>query len=245
MEVIGVIPARFSSQRFAGKLLKPLLNKPLIQWTWEQARKSKRLERLIIACDDERILKVALDFGAEAVFTSPQHYSGTDRIAEAVRDIEAKVVINIQADEPLIHSSVIDSLAEVMVDEPSLVMATAIKEITDEEEIADSNVVKVVIDRENFALYFSRASIPFLREKTLKPVYYKHLGIYAYTKDFLYVFKNLPPSNLEKVERLEQLRVLEAGFRIKTVITSFESLGVDTEEDLAKVERFLIEKGYA
>jgi len=245
LKVIGVIPARISSSRFPGKLLKPLLDKPVIEWTWLNAKKSKSLDDLLIACDDEEIIKEAQRFGAKAVFTSPSHLSGTDRIAEAVSQIDTDIVINIQADEPLIHPSVIDSLAEVMLQDSDLVAATAIKEIEDEEEVSDPNIVKVVTDKDNFALYFSRAPIPFLRDKTSRVSYFKHIGIYAYTKDFLYVFKNLPPSRLEQVEKLEQLRILESGFNLKAVLTGFDSWGIDTEEDLVKVEKFLTEKGYA
>ncbi|HEC69999.1 MAG TPA: 3-deoxy-manno-octulosonate cytidylyltransferase [Candidatus Omnitrophica bacterium] len=245
MEVLGVIPARLSSQRLPGKLLRKVLGKTILEWTWSQAKKAKNLEDLIIAVDCEELKKEAENFGAKVVLTSPEHSSGTERICEAVSSIDTRIVVNIQADEPLIHPSVIDSLVETMLSDEELTMATPIKEIEDEEELADSNIVKVVIDKDNFALYFSRTVIPFLRDRDSKPTYFKHLGIYAYTKDFLYVFKNLPPSSLEKAEKLEQLRVLEAGFKIKTVITNFDSYGVDTEEDLEKVERVLIEKGYA
>ncbi|MBN2120968.1 MAG: 3-deoxy-manno-octulosonate cytidylyltransferase [Candidatus Omnitrophica bacterium] len=245
LQVVGVIPARIASTRLEEKLLKPLAGRSVIEWTWANARKSKRIDDLIIACDDERVLKTAQGFGAKAVFTSVNHSSGTDRISEAVSQIEAKIVINIQADEPLIHPSTIDSLADQMLGNQDLVMCTAAKEITDQEEIANPNVVKVVMDKDNFALYFSRASIPFPRDKECSPKYYKHIGIYAYTKDFLYIFKNLPAGRLEQIEKLEQLRALEAGFKIKVISTSFDSWGIDTEQDLIKVERILAEKGYA
>lgn len=245
MSVVGVIPARIGSTRLAEKLLKPLAGRPVIEWTWRNARKSKRLDDLIIACDDERIMEEAKRFGAKAVFTSPDHASGTDRITEAVSEVEAKIVINIQADEPLMHPSVINSLAETMLSGPELVMATAVREIIDRDEINDPNVVKVALDKDQFALYFSRSPIPFARDKRMHPKYYKHLGIYAYTKDFLYVFKNLPHSLLEQAEKLEQLRVLEAGFKIKTVFSAFDSWGIDTQEDLHKVEKILTERGSA
>ena len=237
METVGVIPARLKSTRLPYKLLLPLLGKPLIQWTWENAKKATLLDKLIIACDDEKIRKVAEDFGADVVLTSPQHISGTDRIAEAVREMVVKFVVNIQADEPLIHPSLIDSLIETMKEDSSLVMATVKKKITDFSEIEDPNVVKVVTDKNDFALYFSRLPIPYSENKEAD--YYKHIGIYIYTKDFLFTFKNLGPSYLEKMEKLEQLRVIEAGCRIKVITTSFECHGVDTEKDLAKVERIL------
>jgi 3-deoxy-manno-octulosonate cytidylyltransferase (CMP-KDO synthetase) len=245
MNVIGIIPARYQSTRLPFKVLRKLFDKPLLQWTWENASKAAMLDKLIIACDDARIEAAAKEFGAQVVLTSDKHSSGTDRIAEAVRDIDAKIVINIQADEPLIHSSNIDSLAQEMLDNPDLVMATLRKKIDDDDEINDPNIVKVVCDKNDFALYFSRFAVPYYREENASKVYYKHLGIYSYTKDFLYTFKNMPFSQLEKAEKLEQLRVLEAGYKIKVVETQFDSWGIDTEEDLGKVENILEEKGYA
>jgi 3-deoxy-manno-octulosonate cytidylyltransferase (CMP-KDO synthetase) len=245
MNVIGVIPARYDSKRLPYKLLKVLCGKPLLQWTWENVSCARDLDKLIVACDAPQIEKVAKGFGAEVVRTSPKHISGTDRVAEAVRDVDSKIVINIQADEPLIHPSVIDSLANEMLNNPGIVMATVRKKIENESEINDPNVVKVICDRDNFAIYFSRFPIPYFRESSSVRVYYKHLGIYAYTKDFLYTFKNLPTSYLEKAEKLEQLRALEAGFKLKVIETQFDSWGVDTEEDFQKLEQILTEKGYA
>ena len=245
MRVIGVIPARYSSKRLPYKLVRPLLGKPLIQWTWERAKSSHLLDKLIIACDHPKIGEIAKEFGAEVVFTSSQHISGTDRIAEAVREMDVKVVVNIQADEPLIHPSVIDRLVVELLHNESLVMATVKKKIEEKEEINDPNVVKVVTDKDGFALYFSRLPLPFVRDKGREVDYYKHIGIYAYTKDFLFIFKNLPRSSLEKAEKLEQLRALEAGYKIKVIETNFESWGVDSEEDLRKVEKVLTEKGGA
>jgi 3-deoxy-manno-octulosonate cytidylyltransferase (CMP-KDO synthetase) len=239
MEIIGVIPARFHSKRLPFKLVKPLLGKPLIQWTWENARRAHSLDKLIIACDDIEIKKTAESFGASVVLTSKDHTSGTDRIAEAVRDIDVDFIINIQADEPLIHPSIIDILAEEIKSDSRLVMVTAKKRIEDQNQINAPSVVKVVTDKDGFALYFSRLPIPYKRDQGPKLDYYKHIGIYAYTKDFLYTFKNLPPSSLEQAEKLEQLRVLEAGYRIKVISTQFDSWGVDTEEDFERVESIL------
>ena len=239
LNVIGVIPARYESTRLTYKLLRKICGKSLLQWTWDNASATYSLDRLIIACDHLEIKKEAEKFGAEVILTSPEHCSGTDRIAEAIRDIDAKVVINIQADEPLIHHSIIDRLAQEMLSDEELVMATVKKRIDQESEIDNPNVVKVVTTREDFAIYFSRFPIPFYRDRGSQPLYYKHLGIYAYTKDFLYTFKNLPESSLEGAEKLEQLRVLEAGYKIKVVETQFDSCGVDTEEDLEKAERLL------
>ncbi len=246
MEVIGVIPARYESQRLPHKLLRKIMGKPILQWTWENVRRSHLLDRVIIACDSQEVMDVAAGFGAEALLTSPKHASGTDRIAEAVRDIEVDVVINIQADEPLIHPSTIDALVSCMVEtDCPPQMATVKKKIDDESEIRNTSVVKVVTDKDGYALYFSRYPIPYLRDKKNKISFYKHIGIYAYTKDFLYTFKNLPPSYLEMAEKLEQLRALENGYRIKVIETQFDSWGVDTEDDLKKVEEIISERGYA
>ncbi len=240
MNVIGIIPARFGSTRFAGKVLAKILGKPMLQHVWEQAKKSKMLDGLIIACDDERIEKEALEFGAKVVLTAKEHTSGTDRLTEIVNDIDVRVIVNIQADEPLIHFTMIDDVSRALLEDNALVMSTLIKKIQNKEEYFDPNVVKVVVDKNGFALYFSRASIPHLREQKNKDfVAYKHIGLYAYTKDFLFTFKKLPVSQLENSEKLEQLRVLEAGYKIKAMETKYDTIGVDTPEDLGKVEQIL------
>jgi 3-deoxy-manno-octulosonate cytidylyltransferase (CMP-KDO synthetase) len=241
LNIIGVIPARYESTRLSCKLLRTICGKSLLEWSWSNASTAHSLDKLIIACDHPEIKKTVEKFGAEAIMTSSEHSSGTDRIAEAVRDIDAEIVINIQADEPLIHHSIIDNLVQEMAVNSDLVMATVKKRIDREEEVNNPNVVKVITDRENFAIYFSRFPIPFYRQSLCK-VYYKHLGIYAYTKDFLYTFKNLPQSSLEKAERLEQLRVLESGHKIRVIETQFDSCGVDTAEDLERVEKILADK---
>ena len=242
MKVIGVIPARFESTRLPHKLLKDLCGKPLLQWSYEAAKKARLLDTLIIACDDKRIKDAAAAFNAPCVMTSLDHKSGTDRIIEAVSTIDAKVVINIQADEPLINPLVIDHLAQEMLSDDKLMMATAKCKIANREEVNNPNVVKVVCDKNGYALYFSRHAIPYLRDKDFAPNYYKHLGIYAYTKDFLYVFKKLSGSMLETAEKLEQLRALESGYRIKVIEVDCESIGVDTQEDFNRVEAIIKKK---
>ena len=242
MKVVGVIPARWGATRFEGKILAPIAGKPMIQHVWERSRQSQKLDDVLIACDDERILSAAKEFGAQAILTSQEHSSGTDRIIEVIQDLKVDVVINIQGDEPLIHHSVIDALATAMSDDPSVVMATVIKGVEKEEELSDSNVVKVVIDRDQNALYFSRCLIPYNRSRN-QQLYYKHIGIYAYQKDFLCAFKKLPKRYLEEAERLEQLRVLESGCKIKTIVTDREMISVDTPEDVNRVEIFLNHQG--
>ncbi|MCM8797209.1 MAG: 3-deoxy-manno-octulosonate cytidylyltransferase [Candidatus Omnitrophica bacterium] len=244
MQVIGVIPSRYSSSRFEGKVIADLLGKPMIQHVWERAKQAKTLDEVIIACDDERVAKVAVGFGAKVTMTSKDHACGTDRISEVVNPLDVEIVINIQADEPLIHPTMIDNVALCLLEDKNICMATAMKKIEDSATLVDPHVVKVVVDKNNFALYFSRAAIPFqARNSEVKnPVYYKHIGLYGYTKDFLFTYKNLPVSNLEKIERLEQLRVLENGFRIKVIETKYDTIGVDTPDDLEKVKAFLSRK---
>lgn len=242
MDVIGVIPARYGSSRFEGKVLADIHGKPMLQWVWEAAKKAKILDEVIIACDDRRIEEAAESFGGKAVFTSKEHPSGTDRICEVVNPLEVKVVVNIQADEPLIEPVMIENVARPLLDSPQLNMATLMKEIDDPQDIADPNVVKVLTDKNGLALYFSRAGIPYQRDKSIEVTYYKHIGLYAYTKDFLFIFKNLPESTLERIEKLEQLRVLEQGFRIKVIETKISTVGVDTPADLERVRKALTKK---
>ncbi len=240
-KIIGIIPARYGSKRFEGKVLADLLGKPVLQHVWERAKQSKFLDDLLIACDDERIERCAKEFGAKVVMTSKDHLSGSDRLTEVVASLDVYGVINIQGDEPLIHQTMIDGLARALTLDPICPMATLITRIQDAKELRDPNVVKVVIDKDKFALYFSRSVIPYNRDKIpFKEVgYYKHLGIYGYTRDFLFIFKSLSKSRLERSEQLEQLRVLEAGYKIKTVETLRETVGVDTPEDLEKAADLL------
>jgi len=244
MDVIGVIPARFSSKRFEGKVLADILGKPMIQHVWERAKEALMLDDLIIACDHESVASAAREFGAKVVLTSKGHSCGSDRIAEVVNPLDVKIIVNIQGDEPLIHPSMIDGVARALIEHSTIAMATIMRKIDDPSQINDPNVVKVVVDKNNFALYFSRAAIPHLAINSLvtAPVYYKHIGLYGYTKDFLFTYKNLPASSLEKTECLEQLRVLEEGFRIKVIETKFDTIGVDTPEDLEKIKAYLVKE---
>ena len=241
MRAVGVIPARWGSTRFEGKVLAKISGKPMIEHVWQRCKQSRLLRDVIIACDDERILKAARAFGAKAVLTSKDHASGTDRTAEAAVNVPAEIIVNIQGDEPLIHHSVIDSLVTALSKDPDCLMATAIKLVRAKDELENPNVVKVVVDAQGNALYFSRSVIPYDRDKAgiQKIKYYKHLGIYAYRRNFLLKFKDMPKSRLEQAEQLEQLRALEAGVKIKTVLTDIETIGVDTPEDLARVEQIL------
>ena len=246
MKAIGVIPARWGATRFEGKILANLLGKPVIQHVWENARKAKTLDDLIVACDDERIFKAVEAFGGKAIYTSPNQPSGTDRLAEVVNPLEVDIAVNIQGDEPLVKPIMIDNLVITLKDEKIAQMATMVKKIEDESELTNSNVVKVVIDKNGYALYFSRYSIPYNRtgetDEKKRPTYYKHIGLYAFTKDFLFTFRNLPKSSLENAEKLEQLRVLEYGYKIKTVETKFDTVGIDRPEDLKRAEDALFKE---
>jgi 3-deoxy-manno-octulosonate cytidylyltransferase (CMP-KDO synthetase) len=240
VKAIGVIPARYASVRFEGKVLADLGGKPMLQHVWEAAKKAKSLDGVVIACDDERIQKAALDFGADVVMTAKGHTSGTERVIEVVADRDVKVVVNIQGDEPLIHPTMIDDVAYPLIANAELFMATLMKRIEHEGEIADPNVVKVVVNKKGNALYFSRCPIPFVRDdEPGMRVHYKHIGLYAYTKEFLFTYKKLPVSKLEQYEKLEQLRVLDNGYPIRVIETKHETIGVDTRADLERVKELL------
>ena len=233
MKIIVVIPARYESTRFPGKVLAKETGKYLIQHTWEQVKKASIVEKIIIATDSEKVLSACKSFGAECVMTSAEHQSGTDRIAEAVEKIDADIVINVQADEPEIEPANIELLAKLMLDNPQAKMATLIAKFENKEQIANPNIVKAIIGKDRFAKYFSRSVIPYCRKNG--PVgdindYYRHLGIYAYTKDFLLHITKLPAGKLEQIEQLEQLRVLEYGFEILTGLVKHIAPGIDTQE---------------
>lgn len=241
MKIIGIIPARYGSTRFPGKVLALIQGRPMIEHVYRQAKKSRSCDEILIACDDPCVMDAAAGFGASVVMTSPDHPSGTDRVAQAVQNVPADIVINIQGDEPLIAPDMIDALAAAIRTDASCVMATVARKITDPAEVADPNVVKVVLDGQGNALYFSRSVVPFNRDKISfeEMQYLKHFGLYAYRKDFLMKLKTLPPSALEESERLEQLRVLQAGYKIKVVLTNHDTISVDTPEDLRRVEAVL------
>lgn len=241
-KVIGVIPARFGSSRFPGKVLKDIAGKPMIQWVYEQANKSKLLDRLFVAVDNESVFKCVKEFGGKAVMTKVDHQSGTDRIAEAIENIEADIVVNIQGDQPLFDSNMIDEAVKPMLDDITIQMST-LKTKIEKEDYADPAVVKVVVDEDDYALYFSRSLIPYSRDNVEVEIF-EHVGLYVYRKDFLFTISKLPQSYLEKIEMLEQLRVLEKGYRIKVIETKSDStsgISVDTPEDLAKVEKIIQE----
>lgn len=237
---LGVIPARYGSTRFPGKVLARLNGKPLIQLVWERAVAAKRLDRLLVATDHAKVLKAVERFGGEAVLTPENLNSGTDRVWAAVKGLDAEVIINIQGDEPLVTPMMVDRLAEQMQRDSLVQMATLRYPMKGPKGYADPNVVKVVADAQGWALYFSRSPLPAARgERAAPAVWHKHIGVYGYRWEMLKQFVHWPPSSLETAEGLEQLRALEHGVRIKVLDSPVNTIGVDTPDDLRRVEALL------
>lgn len=230
----GIIPVRYKSSRYPGKPLARILGKPMIQMIYENIKEAKLLDRVLIATDDEKIFEAAVSFGAEVLMTSDRHESGTDRIAEVAEKINTPIIINIQGDEPLVNGEMVDELVSILQDE-TIPMATYFFRNEDLDLLKDRNSVKMVCDKEGYALYFSRSPIPF----NASDYFFQHIGMYGYQKQFLIRLVKLNPSRLEKVENLEQLRALEYGYKIKSMESSFRTIGVDTPEDLVRVENFI------
>lgn len=244
MKIVCVIPARYGSTRFPGKALAELGGKPLIQWVYERAVEAKRIDEVYVATDDERIAKAVRGFGGTAIMTSRECKTGSDRIAEALRQIAGEIVVNVQGDEPLIEPTSIDRSIQGLIESPECMVSTTAVAIRDIKEFESPNVVKVVFDREGVALYFSRSPIPSPARRELKPgstevLGYKHLGLYVYRRSALERFAQMPPGRLEEIEKLEQLRFLESGMKIKVVVTEFDSPGIDTPEELEALRRKL------
>ena len=235
--VLIVIPARYASTRFPGKPLADLWGKPLIQHVYERACRVSLASRVVVATDDERIAAAVRAIGGETAMTRGDHPSGTDRVAEVANGAEADLVVNLQGDEPLIHPEMVDAAISPLAGDASISMGTLCCPIDEVSDLADPNVVKVVLDKDGFALYFSRLPIPFVRDSGSDFVRYRHLGIYVYRREFLLALSRLPPTPLERAERLEQLRALEHGHRIRVVLVSAASPGVDTPADLEQLRR--------
>jgi 3-deoxy-manno-octulosonate cytidylyltransferase (CMP-KDO synthetase) len=234
-----VIPSRYGSTRFPGKPLASIAGKPMIWYVWDAARRAKLASRVVVATDDVRIADAVRAFGGEVAMTSPDCASGTDRVAEVARTLDAEILLNLQGDEPLMAPSVIDEVLAPLVADPAVAMTTAALPMSDMARFSDPMVVKVVVDDLGDALYFSRAPIPHDRDGGRPVQWRKHLGIYGYRKDFLLALAAMPPSSLEATEMLEQLRVLQAGHKIRVVDVALDSVGVDTPEDLKNVEERL------
>lgn len=241
MNIIGIIPSRFASTRLPGKPLVDICGRTMVQRVYEQAMKSSLLTNVVVATDDSRIETAVRQFGGNVQMTPEDIQSGSDRIALVAKDLQADIVVNIQGDEPLIDPLLIDQTVRALMEDKSAVVATAVKRTSSHQDIFNPNVVKAVLDKDRYALYFSRSPIPHVRDAKRDEewftgtVFYKHFGIYVYRADFLQHYTTLEPSPLETAEKLEQLRILENGYRIKCVVTEYESQPVDTPEDLHKV----------
>jgi 3-deoxy-manno-octulosonate cytidylyltransferase (CMP-KDO synthetase) len=243
MKIFAIIPARYESSRFQGKPLAKILGKPMIQWVYERTQNSDlELTDVFVATDDQRIMDSVCGFGGKAVMTSTIHRSGTDRIAEAAQITEIgmdDLVLNIQGDQPIFNPECLQDLVEPFLAQPGIVMSTLVFPIVNENEKLDPKHVKTVLDADGFALYFSRSTIPYDRDRAGGFDMYKHLGFYAYKRRFLEIFRNLPEGNLERIEKLEQLRALEYGYRIKVAVAAHDSPEVDIPEDIRWIESCL------
>ncbi|BBO66794.1 8-amino-3,8-dideoxy-manno-octulosonate cytidylyltransferase [Desulfosarcina alkanivorans] len=239
MQVVVIIPSRYGSSRFDGKPLATICGKPMIQWVYQQATKADCVASVHVATDDPRIRDAVRGFGGNVVMTSSQCRSGTDRVAEAAQRLRLEmtdVVVNIQGDQPMVDPRCFDAVVKPFYEDPSIKMSTLAFAIVDEREITDPKDVKVTFDNNSDALYFSRATIPFGRDGGGGYDVYKHLGVYAYTHEFLNCFRSLAPGRLEEIEKLEQLRAMEHGHRIRVVVTPYDSPEVDLPIDIARVE---------
>ncbi|MBD3271087.1 MAG: 3-deoxy-manno-octulosonate cytidylyltransferase [Elusimicrobia bacterium] len=245
MDIIGVIPARYNAVRLRGKPLIKINGIPLIQWTFANASRASLLTRLIVATDDRRIFHTVQRFGGQAILTSSNCQSGTDRVAEVAAKIKGDIFVNIQGDEPLLHPSVINGLVRIMIKRKNIHMATAGYPIKHIRDLKDPHTVKVVVDRKANAHYFSRSAIPCPRDQQLlrtglkRRYFLKHLGVYAYRRDFLRKFMKLPQSVPERLEKLEQLRALDSGYKIQVIRARYDSPGIDVYEDIKNVEKIL------
>ena len=246
MKTVGVIPARYGSTRFPGKPLADINGKTMVERVYQQACLASNIDEVIVATDDNRIKVVVRDFGGKVVMTDPELPSGTDRVYQAIKDQPADVIVNLQGDEPFVKPGLLENLVNVF-ENKQIRIATPVCRILSEAEYKNPNIVKVVRDANGFALYFSRSQIPFFREakeveQDLKEskICFKHIGIYAYRKDCLEKLTQLNESRLELTEKLEQLRFLENGYRIYTILTDYNSISVDTPEDLEEINRMIL-----
>ena len=238
MKTAVIIPARMGSMRFPGKVLADLGGKPVIQHVWENAMQSKA-DLVMVAADDVRVEQAVKAFGGQVVMTKPSHPSGSDRVWEAAQSTDAELIVNVQGDEPFLPSQVIDDLIDAMHGPDAPAMGTVVLPCPRADIASNPNLPKVVLTADDYAIYFSRSMIPYLREGGEETAVYRHWGIYAYRRETLAKFVSLPEGRLEKCEKLEQLRALENGIRIKVIKTSFDSIGIDTPDDLVRAQEFL------
>jgi 3-deoxy-manno-octulosonate cytidylyltransferase (CMP-KDO synthetase) len=238
MKTAVIIPARMGSMRFPGKVLADLGGKPVIRRVWENAMRSKA-DSVTVAADDPRVEQAVKSFGGRVVMTKPSHPSGSDRVWEAAQSTDAELIVNVQGDEPFLPHEVIDDLIDAMHGPDAPAMGTVVLPCSRADIAANPNLPKVVLTTDDYALYFSRSMIPYLREGGEETEVYRHWGIYAYRRETLAKFVSLPEGRLERCEKLEQLRALENGIRIKVIKTSFDSIGIDTPDDLVRAQEFL------
>jgi 3-deoxy-manno-octulosonate cytidylyltransferase (CMP-KDO synthetase) len=241
VQVVVVIPARYGSTRLPGKPLVSLAGKPMIQRVYERAQLAKHADQVIVATDDERIVKAVEEFGGIARMTRTDHRTGTERVAEVAAHVPGDVFVNVQGDEPLLDPVAVDTAIEALLEEPAAAIATVATPIKTPADIMDPNVVKTVLDFENNGIYFSRAPIPWVRDTTTKIQvrHLKHLGLYVFQRDTLLEYPTLPQGELEKIEQLEQLRWLENGWKIRVADVEHDAVSVDVPEDVARVEKLL------
>lgn len=240
-KVVVVIPARYGSTRLPGKPLVELAGKPMIQRVYERAKLAKRADEVIVATDDERIVKAVEGFGGEARMTRADHRTGTERVAEVAAHVSGEIFVNVQGDEPLLDPAAVDTAVSSLLEEPMASIGTVATAIRTPADIMDPNVVKTVLDFDGNALYFSRAPIPWVRDTTSKVhvKYWKHLGLYVFQRDALLEYPTLPQGELERIEQLEQLRWLENGWKIRVAEVEHDAVSVDVPEDVARVEKLL------
>jgi 3-deoxy-manno-octulosonate cytidylyltransferase (CMP-KDO synthetase) len=245
METVAIIPARYASQRLPGKPLEQIAGKPMIQHVYERAARARLVGEVLVATDDRRVVHAVEAFGGRAIMTPQEIRSGSDRIAHVARTLpDARVIVNVQGDEPLIEPSMIDEAIRPLLEEPATVMSTLVRVVDNADDLHNPAIPKVVLDRENFCLCFSRSVIPYLRDAGtpdwhLHHRYYQHIGLYVYRREFLLAFAQMTQTPLELAEKLEQMRVLEHGYRIKAVVTRERSVPVDTPQDLEHIRTLM------
>ena len=241
MKLIAMIPARYGATRFPAKLMQDLCGKPVIVHTYQRVADTNLFDQVYVVTDDDRIENAIHEVGGKVIRSQKEHNSGSDRLAEASKDLEVDIIVNVQGDEPFTDKENLQKVIDIFANDSqqNIAVASLMERITNSEDIANPNNVKVVVNKFNEALYFSRSVIPFPRDTNTKVPYYKHIGIYAYRKDALQQFTQLPPSLLEETEKLEQLRYLENGFKIRLAVTDIPTIGIDTPEDLEKARQRL------
>lgn len=238
MKCVAIIPARFASTRFPGKMMAKLAGKPVIEWTYQNALKTQLFDQVLVATDSKLIYNHIEKIGGNAIMTSKDHQTGSDRIAEAASHIDVDFIVNIQGDEPFIKKQPLEKLINCF-NSDDVQIASLMQELNNQKHVNDSNYVKVVVDKNNNVMYFSRAPIPFVRDDTSNVKHYEHIGVYGFRKNTLLEFSQMKQTDLENAEKIEPIRLLENGYKIKMVITDYMGIEIDTKDDLEKAEEFI------